>query len=275
MKIAILGANGFIGSYLCTYLWTKKYQVLPVTRQVLDLTSTSDVASWHRANNPTVIINCAIAGGGVTVDERNIDVLEQNLKVFFNFYNLTNKHNNFRYINIGSGAEFDKTQDIKNYNETHLLCCMPSDSYGLSKNIIARTILNKRNFFTLRLFGCFGSHESTNRLFKKYLSGNLTQLQNRYFDYFNVRDFARIVEYYCKNDEQDLPKDLNCVYKEKYQLYDILHMLKQIKKIDFPIVIDENLYNSYTGNSYILEKLMRRENFPKLEGLYKGLESYE
>jgi GDP-L-fucose synthase len=275
MKVAILGAKGFIGSYLCSYFWTKKYHVLPVTREVLDLTNTSDVTHWCKINDPCVVINCAVVGGGVKVDERDINILEQNLKIFFNFYNLNHKNNNFRYINIGSGAEFDKTQDIKDYSETQLLYSMPSDSYGLSKNIISRTILNKRNFFTLRLFGCFGSSEPSNRLFKKYLSGNLTQLQNRYFDYFSIRDFARVVEYYCKQKEQDLPKDMNCVYNEKYQLADILHMLKKIKKIDMPIIESKNLYNSYTGNSYILQKLMRKENFPKLDGLYKGLESYE
>jgi GDP-L-fucose synthase len=275
MKVAILGANGFIGSYLSSYFWTKKYQVLPITRQVLDLTDTSAVTKWCSTHSPTIVINCAVAGGGVNVNERNIDVLEQNLKIFFNFYSLSNKSNQFRFINIGSGAEFDKSQDITTASEHHLCYCMPGDSYGLSKNIIARAVLEKKNFFTLRLFGCFGSFEPQNRLFKKFLSGNLQQLQNRYFDYFFIRDFARVVEYYCKQKEQDLPKDMNCVYNEKYQLVDILHMLKKIKKIDMPINESKNLYNSYTGNSYILQKLMRKENFPKLDGLYKGLESYE
>jgi dTDP-4-dehydrorhamnose reductase len=46
MKIAVLGANGFIGSYLCTYLWTRNHEVLPITRKDLDLTDKDIVSVW-------------------------------------------------------------------------------------------------------------------------------------------------------------------------------------------------------------------------------------
>ena len=271
MKIAILGANGFIGSYLCTYFWTKNYTVLPITRKTLDLTKFVDVIAWIAKERPDVIINSAISGGGLTVNDVNYSDAHSNLSIFFNFFN---SHLHFRYINIGSGAEFDRTKSIDNVHEAHIKATNPKDSYGFSKNLISRSVLNKDNFYTLRLFGCFGSNEPDIRLFKKFLAGKITLLQDKYFDYFSLKDFANVVEYYCVSPELELIKDVNCVYKDKLRLSQILSRLSQIKKIDMPVKTDGKLYNSYTGSCIEIEKLKKQKGFPLLEGLDKGLENY-
>jgi GDP-L-fucose synthase len=270
MKVAILGARGFIGSYLCTYLQSKKYDILPIYRGDLDLLSFWHVQHWIKTNSPDVIINCAIAGGGSTVHEINFQDAQINLNIFFNFYNSDYK---FKYINIGSGAEFDKSRPIHNMNEVDIFDRIPKDSYGYSKNIISRATKAKDNFYTLRLFGCFGSQESSIRLFKRYLSGQLQLVQDRYFDYISISDFSKIAEYYCVNENKI--KDLNCVYKEKFLLSQILKKLKTIKNVKYDILTDSKIYNSYTGGHYLIDKLMKDENFPELEGLEQGLKEYE
>jgi nucleoside-diphosphate-sugar epimerase len=273
MKIAVLGANGFIGSYLCTYLWAKGFDVIPVTRQTFNLTNKSAVLYWLEQTQPAVVINAAISGGGVTVNDVNYEDVRKNLTVFFNFFNARTS-SPFRYINIGSGAEFDRQTEIFQADELDILVSHPVDSYGFSKNIIARAVLEKDNFFTLRLFGCFHPSESSTRLFKRFLSGQLVSIQNKWFDYFSLSDFARIVEYYCTT-QYHVPKDLNCVYPEKYMLNEILGKINQIKKLDIPIYTDGQKYFSYTGYEYKLSILSQKVDFPKLEGLEKGLEQYE
>lgn len=271
MKIAVLGARGFIGSYLCTYLWTMNYEVLPVTRDTINLLDYSEVDHWLSINDPDVVINAAISGGGLTVNDQNYDDLQNNLAIFFNFYN---SFKSFRYINIGSGAEFDKSKTIDKVYEPTVVYCRPKDTYGFSKNIISRCIIQKKNFITLRLFGCFGKREPEFRLFKKFLAGEIKSLQDRYFDYFSLEDFAKVVEYFCRTTEISF-NDVNCVYSEKFKLSQILAKLKKYHNLDIPIYTDGQIHPNYTGSSICLDTLIKRPDFPKLEGLEQGLEKYE
>lgn len=272
MKIAILGSKGFIGSYLQSHFWSSKYKVIPVTRDTLDLLDYSQVQFWLLKNRPDVVINCAISGGGTTVNEINFQDAQQNITVFFNFFNSAQS---FRYINIGSGAEFDKSMSINEASEFDIFYRLPKDSYGYSKNIISRAIRKRDNFYTLRLFGCFGSTEPAIRLFKKFLSHRIDYINDRYFDYFSVWDFAKVVEYYCNASDVKLIKDINCVYPKKLLLSEILSKLNKVKNIDLPIYTDGTVYNSYTGSTLNLLRLCNTKDFPVLDGLEKGLEVYE
>lgn len=273
MKIAVLGARGFIGSYLCTYLCTMKHQVLPVVRETVDLTDFYQVKTWLADNKPDVVVNAAISGGGPSVENINYTELRDNLAIFFNFYNSEFK---FKYINIGSGAEFDKSTSLDSVHEIAIYHCHPLDTYGYSKNLISRTIAsaNKPNFITLRLFGCFGKNESSFRLFPRFLSGNLNYISDKYFDYISVQDFSQIVEFYCRNNDSDF-NDINCVYPEKLKLSAILAKLKSYKQLDIPIYTDGRIHCNYTGSSQRLEYELKKSNFPRLQGLDKGLELYE
>lgn len=271
MKIAILGANGYIGSYLCKYFRAQGHEVLAVTRDTVNLYDYQQVQDWLKLSSPEIVINSAISGGGATIDHSRYNDLQNNLTVFFNFYN---SEHSFRYINIGSGAEFDRTTNIELKPESGILFSNPKDSYGFSKNIIARSVLSKDNFFTLRLFGCFHTSEPIIRLFKRFLTGHVEHIQNRYFDYFSLTDFVKVLEYYCTTNMQP-PKDLNCVYLEKYNLVEILSMIKKIKLLDIPVYTDGRMYNSYTGDGTLLYQMSQQPDFPRLDGLEKGLEKYE
>ena len=101
MKIAILGARGFIGSYLVQYFSNKSHTVIPVTRDTLNLSDYIAVDNWINSVQPDVIINAVTSGGGARVNDINYTDVQTDLGIFFNFYN--NKHCP-RYINIGSGA---------------------------------------------------------------------------------------------------------------------------------------------------------------------------
>ena len=264
MRIAILGAKGFLGSYLTEHLIHNHY-IIPVTRDTLDLTDYNQVDAWLGKAAPDVIINCAVSGGGKNVNDINYSDVQRDLTIFLNFYNNQSVK---KYINIGSGAEFDRRTNITNAEEWDILNARPLESYGFTKNMIARMVMRRQNFYTLRLFGCFDSSEPDIRLFKKFKRDGKITIQDKYFDYISADDFARIVEHYCTST--DLFKDLNCVYEQKMLLSEQLRMFA---KYHVPNgLIDSKMEKglNYTGSNRNLSKL----KIP-LKGLEQGIKDYE
>jgi nucleoside-diphosphate-sugar epimerase len=261
MKIAILGARGFLGSYLTDYFLQRNYDVIPVTRETVNLESYYDVDYWLSKDQPDVIVNCAISSGSTRVNDINYSDVQRDLTIFLNFYNNSRVK---KYINIGSGAEFDRRNSIVNAIEEEILFSHPLESYGFTKNAIARMCLGKENFYTLRLFGCFDKSEHDTRLFKKFLADTSLPIENKFFDYISASDFAKVVEAYCQPHE--FPKDINCVYVDKYKLSSILMRLKPGVVLN----INKQSDNAYTGLGARLAALPIQ-----LDGLEKGLSEYE
>ena len=264
MRIAILGAGGYLGSYLTEHLIHNHY-IIPVTRDTLDLTDYKQVDDWLGKAAPDVIINCAVSGGGKNVDDINYSDVQRDLSIFLNFYNNTAVK---KYINIGSGAEFDRRTNINNAEEWDIRSAHPLESYGFTKNTIARMILKRQNFFTLRLFGCFDSKEPNIRLFKKFKRDGKITIQDKFFDYISAEDFARIVEHYCTST--DLFKDLNCVYENKMLLSEQLKMFARHHVPNGLIDVKMERGLNYTGSGANLSKL----KIP-LKGLEQGIKDYE
>jgi len=264
-KIAILGANGFLGKYLTKFLTAAEHTVLPVTRKTLDLTNYWQVAEWLDFNTPDVVINCVTSGGGSRVNDINYTNVQTDLGIFLNFFNNPKCP---RYINIGSGAEFDRRRSMDNCVESELLSNTPIDSYGYAKNVISRLCLPKDNFYTLRLFGCFDRTEPDIRVFKKLLQNKRLTFDEKYFDTISALDFALIVKYYCETDKI-VGKDVNCVYNEKILLSDLLKKFAQVHVPDAKIHVSNDRGLNYTGAGNLLHYL----KIP-LVGLDQGIKNY-
>jgi nucleoside-diphosphate-sugar epimerase len=264
MKIAVLGAKGYVGSYLHKY-FSQDHSVIPVTRETLNLNNYSEVDRWLNQTNPDIIINAITSGGGTKINDINYTDVQTDLGIFFNFYNNPRCP---RYINIGSGAEFDRRKIIHNVKEESILNNTPLESYGFAKNIISRAVLNRENFYTLRLFGCFDSSEPDIRLFKRFLAGKINTIENKFFDYISLDDFAKIVKYYCEEEKPEY-HDINCVYLEKHLLSNHLVMLSQYHNLEIPYEIVNKTWGYYTGNGEKLAQLKL-----ELKGLEEGLKNY-
>jgi len=264
MKIAVLGAKGYLGSYLHKY-FSHEHSVIPVTRETLNLSNYAEVDQWLTQVKPDIIINAITSGGGTKINDINYTDVQTDLSIFFNFYNNLKCP---RYINIGSGAEFDRRKVIHNVKEENILNNTPLESYGFAKNIISRAVLNRENFYTLRLFGCFDSSEPDIRLFKRFLAGKISSIENKFFDYISLSDFAKIVQYYCE-EETLVHQDINCVYLEKHLLSNHLTMLSQYHNTNISYNIADKTWGYYTGNG---EKLAQLEL--ELQGLEEGLKKY-
>lgn len=266
-KILITGAEGFLGNYFKNYF--HNHHITAPTRQEVDFTN-KDQVQKILTDDIDVVIHCAIKGRNC-VNEINYEMLNDNLLMFQNLVDHKDKFKKF--INIGTGAEFCLNRNIHNAREEDILQSMPRQSYGLSKNIISRQILELKNFFTLRTFGVFDKSESSDRMIsildRNLKSGQEFHIKNdRYFDIISARDLATVVEFYIMND--DLVKDINVVYDTKYKISEICKKYCQIKNLNDKLIkIDSTSNNNYTGNSNKLKSLNLN-----IQGLEKSLEEY-
>ena len=198
-NIFITGANGFIGKNLKEFL-SIKYNLLTPNSKELDLTDETKVKAFFENNKVDFVIHCANRGGlRGTADSQ--DVVTDNLKMFDNLCeNMTNQ----RMIFFGSGAQYDKTRNLKKIKENDFGKNIPKDYYGYSKYLITKKILQKENIVNLTLFGCYGKYELSSRFPSYAINQNLKKEdivinQNVFFDYLYIDDLCKVVECFINN----------------------------------------------------------------------------
>lgn len=264
MKIAVLGANGFVGSNLAKYL-EQKHTIDRVTRHQIDLLNPVLVKEWLAHCRFDIVINAATT--------MNSDVLledtRNNLGLFMNFYN--HRHLFKKFINLSSGAEFDRTQDINQFNEEQIFDVLPSDSYGFGQNMKSRIVWDTANFHTIRIFNCFGAGEIATRIFPRFLLSNknnpLVIINDREFDYFGIKDLCSTVTYFVENTSST--KDINAVYLKKYKISEVIQQFVALNNLEPHYRIESEGGNRYTGNGCKLSELP-----VQLLGLEYNLKNY-
>ena len=65
MKIAVLGARGFVGSSLAAY-FKHNHTVVPVTRQTIDLLDPVKVRKWLENEKFDIVVNAATYEGNAS-----------------------------------------------------------------------------------------------------------------------------------------------------------------------------------------------------------------
>ena len=263
MKILVTGANGYVGSTLCREL--KNYEVTRLTRAEVDLTDQTEVDRWFQSRRFDTVIHCATSGGS-RLKEDTSDVTHKNLQMFYNL--LRNKHKFNKFINIGSGAEFDRYQSIAPIwiedNKRY-----PIDPYGMSKSIIHRLIENLENFYTIRVFALFDENEWDTRFIKanlkRYINKQPIQVdKDRMLDFFYMEDFLKVVEYYLTENRP--PKEVECCYQTKYHLSEVANLINNLDTHKVELKTGEEFDKAYFGRSMPLEVLKL-----KLIGLEQGI----
>lgn len=205
-EILLLGANGFIGRNLKEFFERRDgaYHIVSPSSAELDLLDETAVRQCLQKGNFDVVIHGAVGNPRRASFLPSKCELEQDLRLFFN---LEKYHELYgRMLYFGSGAEFDKRQDIPSVSETEFLNGVPDSEYGFAKYIIGKAIEKSRNIYNLRIFGLFGKYEDWRTTFisgaccKALKDLPITIRQNVYFDYLYIDDFCYAVEWFLTNE---------------------------------------------------------------------------
>lgn len=248
MKIFLTGGNGFFGKNIIEQLGDK-YEILSPGRQELNLLDSDKVFKYLEKNKPDIVLHVAAVGGNRS--RADLDVLKNNLIIFYNLLNAKTHFN--RMIVFGSGAEYDKRNDLHLIGEEDFGLNIPEDEYGLAKFTMSK-IAAESDFIThLRCFGVFGKHEDyktrfiSNSICKALFDLPITINQNIYFDYIYIDDLVRIVDKIIENK----PKDTfyNIGSGKRIDLLTIAKIILEVAKKDLPITIFKEGFNKeYTCN---------------------------
>lgn len=267
MKIAVLGSRGFVGRNLTERFKYAGNEVFEMNRSTIDLLDPLAVRDWLENNKPDVVVNAAAVIGhpDLLADTYN------NLGIFMNFYD--NAHNFGRMINLASGAEFDREHNLDRVAESKITERMPKDSYGFGQNIKSRLSRHRDNYYTLRIFNCFGPGEPKTRLIPRFLASESEfKISNdRYFDYFGIDDLYTVVKHYSvAKYRYTALRDINCVYNDKIKISEFLAMFCETRGISNDSwAIESSSDIHYTGGGDKLVNLGL-----DLLGLRKCLERY-
>jgi len=255
MNILITGCDGFLGRNLVHFL-ESKYNIFAASKKELDLLDRKKIDKFFSDNRIDTVLHTAIVGRGIPSDNTFNSFLS-NLIMFNNLYENRNKFG--RMINFGSGAEFDREQKISLVEEKQLFNRLPTDFYGLAKNLMTRRIINiNANIYNLRIFGCFGHDEPQHRLIKSAIkcvleNKPITINDDIYMDFFYVNDVCRVVEHYLTNC--DLHKDMNLVYMKKTKLSDVVNMIFEESNRKVNLDIKQKSSRCYNGSGALLDQL--------------------
>lgn len=232
MKILITGGNGYIAKSLYNVL-KDKYNITCITRQDFDLTDSTETLKFFSNKYFDVVIHTAVVGGSRLKPEDS-SIMDQNLQMYYNLLACENMYDKF--IHFGSGAEI------------HL-----DTPYGWSKNIIRKSILDKENFYNIRIFGIFDENEWETRFIKtcikKYINKEPMLVQNKKMSFFYMKDLITLVNHHIQTSPNSLLKESNCAYINSTSLLDIANIINELDDYKVPIYVNSQLDKDYESNS--------------------------
>ena len=271
--ILVTGASGFLARHLVEALSTR-HRVYACSRQELNLLDSLAVEDFFRRHPEIeIVIHCATTGGRRTTnyDDSRTDVVEQNLRMFFNLFRCLREEQ--KMIHFGSGAEYDRNRMPPKVKETFFDQCVPADSYGFSKTIISKIVSQTHNIVCLRVFGAYGQDDDycykfiSNAIVKALLGLPITIAQNVVFDYLYIADFVRLVEILL---DCDWPyRHMNITPTQSIDLVSLAQIINEVTGNKAGITVLNPGWNTeYTGDNQRLLEVVGSFDFTSY---YEGI----
>lgn len=250
MNVLLTGGSGYLGRSIQKH-FKDLVNLTTLTRNELDLTKFEDVRSYFQHKYFDVVIHTAISGVS-RIKLNEVRDLDTNLQMY---YHLMEHREHFgKFINIGSGAEL----------------YLQNTMYGLSKHVIRTSLLDKSNVYNMRVFSVFDENELDTRFIKsniiRYIRKKPIYIFNdKRMDFFYMKDFIKLLEYYLKT-EIELPKEIDCVYKESKLLTEVATIINRLASYEVEVSILSSLQEpDYIGNYSNMDICF--------EGLDKGIQA--
>lgn len=198
MKVAVLGANGFMGRHILR----RHPEWVGVSRDVLNLVDQEQVESFFEKNKFDIVVHCAVEGGSMLKKE-NGDITHNNILMFENVNRVFK--GKMLYFSSGAGTQGNP----------------PVSPYGLSKWIIDQRIKTLPNAYTLRVFGCYGEGDGSSKYRDRFKSickseGHIVIDKDRYFDMVDIEDVMDVIDDYVGDNRHD--KEIDLVYPKAKKL---------------------------------------------------------
>lgn len=278
IKILVTGSTGFLGRNIKEQ-FDSDFEIFTPSHQELDLLNTNGIENFLKKHCFDIVIHTANTNNTRNKSVTPYDVLNGNLRMFFNLERCKDYYGRMYYL--GSGAEYDMQHYIPNMKEEYFDTHVPKDPYGFSKYIMSKSCEADGNIYDLRLFGVYGKYEEWERRFIsnaicRALKGkDITIQKNVYFDYLWVDDLCDIMRWFIENEPKH--HHYNVCRGSKIDLYSLACMVKEILGIDCDIIVREQGWKpEYTGdNTRLLEELRNyrftgfEESISKLCEFYK------
>lgn len=286
-NIAVLGARGFIGSSTAEYLRKNDcYHVIPVTRDEVDLLNGIDVKNFLAREEVDIVIHCANEGGNRKNQSRSLDIVENNLRMFFNIERALVTE--MIFINFGSGAQYDKTRDLYKVSEDRFDEYIPSDAYGYSKYIMSKYIrqrdeASKGIIYNPIIFGMYGIGEDytyrfiSNTIVKNILGMPIKINQDVIFDYLYLEDYYKVLDKMLGDEILEGEREFNMTPTESISLSQLAEIVNQVGVMKSQVIIKNPGMNyQYTGdNTRLLQKMDRDFKFtPYVDAIQKMYQYY-
>lgn len=249
-KILLTGGTGFIGRNIFPILQSK-YEIKSPRRNELNINDENSVDEYLSENNFDILIHCANITPGKNPVDKVENMLEYTIKAFLNFQKHSDKFEKMFYL--GSGAEYDKRNDIISIKETDIGNSIPVDAYGLAKYVINQIARGSKNIYNLRIFGCYGPTDAKTKFIRDCIDCCLehrpiTIRQNCYFDYMYVEDLAGIIDKMINSELKH--HDYNICTGKKIDLLTIAKIVDRKMQSNLGIEIaKEGLNKEYTANN--------------------------
>lgn len=266
MNILITGSSGFIGKNLKDS-FSKKYTLFTPTHNQLNLLDESAVLSFFQKNSIDLVIHCAFIGGS-RIDNNKKETFYDNMRMFLNVVRCKKYFK--RMINIGSGAAYDKRYPIVKVKEGALGERVPDDGYGLFKYLCSAYIRETKDIVDLRVFGLFGEWEEyqyrfiSNAICRLIFGMPILIRKNVVFDYLDVKDFMKIVDYFIHNEPRHTAYNIG-----SGNSYNLIQLAERIKKLDVLskdiIINDKKLNNEYTCDTSLLHAEIPKLRFTPMD----------
>lgn len=232
IKILITGGNGYIAKSLYT-AFKDNYEITSISRTDFNLTSFKALNKFFQGKYFDVVIHTAVSGGSRLRKDTNTD-MDNNLTMYYNLLQHREYYNKF--IHFGSGAE-DYT---------------PETPYGLSKRIIARSILEQDSFYNIKVFGVFDENELDTRFIKanlkRYINKQPMMIDaHKKMTFFYMKDLITLIKHHTDTRSTALITQSHCSYINEYTLKEITDMINQLDDHKVPVYMTEEFAEDYTS----------------------------